>query len=109
MKYSFSLNAGSGIQYGSKTKCKAPSYSGLVRRPLTAVTRVRIPLGSQNESPGTIRFRGIFLCPKFVWISPLNKGESSMAGSSGGLLKGLCSIPDLDERAEVPRGGARLV
>src|SRR5690606_37589587 len=29
--------------YGCQT---APSYSGLVRRPLTAVTRVRIPLGS---------------------------------------------------------------
>ncbi len=26
----------------------APSYSGLVRCPLTAVTRVRIPLGSHN-------------------------------------------------------------
>jgi hypothetical protein len=27
----------------------APSYSGLVRRPLTAVTRVRIPLGSPTS------------------------------------------------------------
>lgn len=46
MKYSFSLIAGNGDK-----KCKAPSYSGLVRRPLTAVTRVRIPLGSpENES-----------------------------------------------------------
>ena len=30
----------------------APSYSGLVRRPLTAVTRVRIPLGSQINTRG---------------------------------------------------------
>src|SRR5690606_37273225 len=30
----------------------APSYSGLVRRPLTAVTRVRIPLGSPQQKPG---------------------------------------------------------
>jgi hypothetical protein len=29
----------------------APSYSGLVRRPLTAVTRVRIPLGSPTRNP----------------------------------------------------------
>ena len=33
------------------SKHKAPSYSGLVRRPLTAVTRVRIPLGSPERKP----------------------------------------------------------
>src|SRR5690606_28763285 len=38
---------------GTEKPATAPSYSGLVRRPLTAVTRVRIPLGSQQhiESP----------------------------------------------------------
>ena len=37
----------------SKTRYRAadkpPSYSGLVRRPLTAVTRVQIPLGVQRK------------------------------------------------------------
>src|SRR4051794_32588142 len=41
MKQSLSLSSGNAGR-----KYTAPSYSGLVRRPLTAVTRVRIPLGS---------------------------------------------------------------
>ena len=47
---------------GNQTKCKAPSYSGLVRRPLTAVTRVRIPLGSQIP-PEPHNGSGGFFCP----------------------------------------------
>ena len=44
-----------------KTWRTAPSYSGLVLRPLTAATRVRIPLGSQiSRNFGS----AIFLCPK---------------------------------------------
>lgn len=57
MKYSFSLIAGNGDK-----KCKAPSYSGLVRRPLTAVTRVRIPLGSRLNPP-ELHGSGDFFCP----------------------------------------------
>lgn len=38
----------------------APSYSGLVRRPLTAVTRVRIPLGSPTRKRAPTSGRGSF-------------------------------------------------
>ncbi len=41
----------------------APSYSGLVRCPLTAVTRVRIPLGSQLKRSRTL-VRGRFSLPQ---------------------------------------------
>lgn len=40
----------------------APSYSGLVRCPLTAVTRVRIPLGSPDVKMPRPNGRGIFAC-----------------------------------------------
>ena len=54
-----------GSVYGDRP----PSYSGLVRRPLTAVTRVQIPLGVQHGKPLSLRtgwlswFRELFCRP----------------------------------------------
>ena len=83
----------------------APSYRGLVRRPLTAVTRVRIPLGSPShprtpETPkhGEERLRGCtHLTPNgwlFGWFYFRRSGRSSkvpigwvFSGSSWNLLR----------------------
>ena len=47
----------SQIWHNRQVVVTAPSYSGLVRRPLTAVTRVRIPLGSPTVKASG--FRGL--------------------------------------------------
>ena len=52
MKYSLSKPAWRRLEVKTSWKYAAPSYSGLVRCPLTAVTRVRIPLGSPTNGPG---------------------------------------------------------
>ncbi len=53
------LNGCRGAETLRKT---APSYSGLVRCPLTAVTRVRIPLGS-HDTRKPPDFRGFSAYP----------------------------------------------
>ncbi len=57
------LGSSPGIPALLHRNSTAPSYSGLVRRPLTAVTRVRIPLGSPpRRTPGP-HGPGVLRCP----------------------------------------------
>ncbi len=74
--------------------CPAPSYSGLVRRPLTAVTRVRIPLGSPTRKcPSEGRaFRvnaaaGVRIRP--LWLGHLRQQVRGALRSAHLVLRGI--------------------
>ena len=60
---SFVLGSSPGIPANLLTEVAAPSYSGLVLRPLTAATPVQIRLGSPLGKSLVLRKPGFFVYP----------------------------------------------